>query len=667
MMVSSYRVGIAMVSIALTVHVASTTLFTIEDDLLYLNRQVRMRQWNDSAAPLSLNTSTWNVALEGHEIGKFQTDVHFNFVGNPEMQLLRNAMKVSDDNMFVTSFVLEAVYEATALASDVITPDRWSVAAAVNATMGLRDRNLAADVPIFGFWPQRQMPSTYGPVVWQQWPINLAGFSEIIAGDGSLWQSLSDLLGIGSFWTKYGAQIVEYFHGLTVLFQIPSDADDSSVVMALSRAILESADAYPEAAALWSTANLNMSKAFELYDHFSYCIASNVEDKNIIDPRTYFWARPYLNNITDKEACIVVTWMQNASETMRIVTNRSAGVPIPINVNNLDPTVGANSIYAMSTSLLYNHSEWFVFSERRRKLYLQTADFVAYAVRTQQDQRRPDLELLYYPPVYNIIWFAARHVRMLNDHIALKGALPFAEMEQVRVLLTRALRDGGLGYVADTAKAGEEGCGYANSSCWDGFLGEADTDAQGNSTPHYEDRYTNTAVVALAIMDMYSVRNGTRLIWVVDVPVLAKTLVSTAVTYLRASLRNSTTKFDNAFFSGSGKYWEQYPFWYPANVRFNYRNNASVNCSGNLDDLGNEYYTTLYGASGKISDDEFAAMTKAGCYGVKAPTWFSGYNANLHVKKNQYGIEPAWPYWSSPVLSYALAMQVLAKYRSLTS
>jgi hypothetical protein len=60
-------------------------------------------------------------------------------------------------------------------------------------------------------------------------------------------------------------------------------------------------------------------------------------------------------------------------------------------------------------------------------------------------------------------------------------------------------------------------------------------------------------------------------------------------------------------------------------------------------------------------------MTKAGCYGVQAPTWFSGYNANLHVKKNQYGIEPAWPYWSSPVLSYALAMQVLAKYRSLTS
>jgi hypothetical protein len=42
------------------------------------------------------------------------------------------------------------------------------------------------------------------------------------------------------------------------------------------------------------------------------------------------------------------------------------------------------------------------------QVYLDTADYMSYIIKTDAVAARPDIALLYYPPVFNFYLFAAR-------------------------------------------------------------------------------------------------------------------------------------------------------------------------------------------------------------------------------------------------------------------
>ena len=593
------------------------------------------------------------------------------------MQLLRS-VGIEDDNMFVTSFVLEAIFESLLYANDVVTADDTSATMAVEAILGLKDKNLPDDVPVFGFWPQRLIEGNIpGRYYWGQWPINLAGASQQGIEWDEVLEAIMDALGMHNEWEKFGPALAHFLAGLDIMFQIPSDSDDTSVVLALGRFMPLMRTLLPGATTTWSRAGYEAEKAFREILKYSYCPASGVPDKSTIDPRTYMWSHKYFNNQTNPLQCFVTTWIQNSSFSVSVSMNRTVGPQMPLMVNNVDPTVCSNALYAMSTHLVSGaDTTWFTGSIEMRWLYLSTANFVNYALGTQPQQSRPDLEMLYYPPVYNLGLFVARHVHMLESWLASRNAttFPFQEMDQVYTELKSALRSGAMTYITDHVNKSCWGnCdeSLANQSCWDGFLGNGDTDSKGERTPHYEDRFFSTGVVLNTLLDTWTVSDlsakPATLRWLADTPTASKLLAAQASSYLHHALHFSNTSFENAFFSGSAKYWEQYPFWYPANTRVDVRTNATLDCDAmSVVELQDNFYYYFMGASGIMSSAEFERLAARGCCNVSAPTWFSGYNGwrefGPHHPRPPLN---AWPFWSAPVMSKALALQGLAKMRLL--
>lgn len=640
-----------------------------DQDIATLHWWIRAEQWNDTIP------CDFPAFQMGHEKGKFRNAVHFNYVGGEAEQLIR-AFGLEDNNMFVTSFVLEALFEGMLLAPDVAPPNDLSISDAVNAIFSLKDKNLPADVPVFGFWPQLLINSSNPnlPPSWEQWPINLAGgAAEGRSMDLWLKQVFTDL-GLLNLWDDFGPQLAQWLFGIEILMQIPSDSDDTAVVLALQHFFNRVKHLVPNAYGMWNSSGYVPSKAFNEILAYSYCPASPELDRNLIDPRTYFWSHEYFNNVTDPKACFVATWLQNISFATKVALNQSSGPQMPLNVNNVDPTVCSNAVYSISTALLHgteDASSWFTAD--MKSLYLNTADFVHFALSTQPWQRRPDLETLYYPPVYNLVYFAARHARMLETYLAEHNAttFPFPEIDVVYHALRLALEGGGMTYINMKVNSScwAEGEFPGNSDvCWDGFLGHADTNALNQSTPHYQDRFFSTAMTLNGLIDAWTYQNGNTSVWLPSTPANVTALVSGAAMYLHHALSRNDTSFDNAFFSGSGKYWEQYPFWYPQNVLYDVRTNQSVDCANiTLDYLGDNYYYWIGGVSGAINDTEFATLAGIGCAGISAPWWFSGYNGEFayHHPDGPHG--HAWPFWSAPVMSHALALQGFAKARVLLS
>lgn len=633
-------------------------------------------QWNDSV-PVNL---PWQA---GHDKGKFQTDIHFNFAGNTTLQLLRS-VGVPDNNMFVSSFVLESVLEALLFSSDLVEPMDDRVQLVMEAIVELKDKNRSPREPIFGFWPQvwtnGSTPNMSGS--FEQWPINLAGGAQNAVNILEWVRTMLIDVNERSLWESFGPMLIGEMEGVQQMMEIPSDADDTSVILALQRFAPVLCRTLPKSCATWKTARYDFGLAFETIRKHSYCpYDSNADEgKRLIDPRTYYWMHEYLqaksNSTETSTKCFVATWLQNLSTSIDVMMGNISAPTMPLNVNNVDPTVCSNALYAMSAHLLYDDSnatsEWF--NQEMRALYLSTADLVAYALGRQMNETRPDLEMLYYPPKYNLNFFAARHLRMLETYLIENEvkAFPYHEMEVVRSKLSVALRGGeGLAFLTNSHRSQECMHGGSNSTtmrCWDGFLGHADTDDNGTATPHYEDRFFSTAVAANALLDAFTTipnsSSSTVLVWLPGTPLDVVSLVTGAAEYLIAASSEPSTSYLNSFFSGSFKYWEQKPFWYPANKRYNMLDGSQVNCSNiTMAEVDMNFPFYVFGVEGVMPTTEFDRLVREGCAKIPTPTWFTGYNGEHAYPNGNEG--KGWPFWSSVALSKSFALRALSKYRSL--
>lgn len=622
-----------------------------------LQADVYSAQWNDSMPyvfPIGF----------GHDQGRFQNNIHINLNGPPPMTKARRDVATPDNNMFVTTFVMDSLYTVddlffsspSAVSPGPVQPlSDGSMASALQSCLSNHDHYHPSSAPIFGFWPQKLIATMEG-FVWKQWSINLAG----PARDGKfvidVLRIMFDMIGLGPLYNKIVGQLETLFDKMLFRFSIPADADDTSTLLALTRQVYLQRQRSPWAWATWSDSGFDINEAFSIYGKYAYCPASSDPLANSIDPRSYFWARPFLNSLSDPEACVVTTWFESFDYIAGIWNGTLTGPLIPFNVNNIDPTVGANSLYAMSSMLLLNHSAWF--NGTARKLYVTTAKFVAWALSNQPTQQRADLEMLYYPPVVNLVYFVARHVHMLNSYVVAGNPLPFSEMIEARNLLTKALRIGGMQWLQGNA---HNNCDSPNGpsakeACWEGFLGQGDKNANNQSTPHADDRFFTTAVALNALLDTWSVRtpNASHAFsWMQTTPAEAKLLAAGAVRYLFRAAQNESTVYENGFFSGSVKGFADLPFFVPPNTIINMSNGETFTCATyNSSDIGD---ATYFAVRGQMSDAAFNAVLRNGCAGNPMITNFTGYNDP----------KAAFPYWSSVPLSKAFGMMALAKVANM--
>ena len=67
-------------------------------------------------------------------------------------------------------------------------------------------------------------------------------------------------------------------------------------------------------------------------------------NSDIIDPRTFFFARNFVQEAraNNQKLSLITTWIQNIDEQRELFKKK---VSMPFNLNNVDVTVAANSVY----------------------------------------------------------------------------------------------------------------------------------------------------------------------------------------------------------------------------------------------------------------------------------------------------------------------------------
>ena len=576
----------------------------------------------------------------GFQKGLYPSGIHLNFAGSPARRLLRNRVLVPDNNMFVTAFVNLALMEAYS-ARTVYVPQE-SVVQALQAVLRHRDRNTAADLPRFGFWNQASKDG-----VWEQGPENLNAM--LRTADHVLRNTIEVAKAVRLTRVVPELERLKFLPDwLPAAFQIPADADDTALALANGAWLrMYGRRDFPDALELWEQQHFNISSAMAQFVKYSYCPLSGPppgsrdEGASWIDPRTYYWARGFLSGLQQGD-CLIGTWLQSVAESRAHL--KGSGPHIPFNVNNLDPTVQANALFAITLLVLEDPTARGWFRAPLQRLYITSVRFVAWCLGTGSFLRRPDLSLVYYPARYNVFWFTARVLQVLDAH---PHPLPYPVLREARGLLSKALRGNATAYLLRT-RAGD--CRAAAVSCWDDFLGKADTDARGRPQPGHEDRYFTTAVALEALLGTWTLRDasphGLRRAWLPDTPPAVRSAVAGAVDWVLRHYR--TAPAHNCFYSGSVKGNNgTLPFYYPANVRERPRDGAPVNCSGPAPTAD-----MLFAVRGLIPEAQYEALLSGSCFGHHVPRAFEGFDRVV------------FPFWSAPVLTKAVALSALSKYLS---
>ena len=234
-----------------------------------------------------------------------------------------------------------------------------------------------------------------------------------------------------------------------------------------------------------------------------------------------------------------------------------------------------------------------------------------------------------------------------------------AALASIRDSLTSALRGQGTATMLGQAQHAPSGTPTptAGQVWWDEFLGDADTDAQGNPAPLHEDRLFTTAMALNALMASWTTQSADSgaLAWASTPSSQLLQTISGGCAFLDAELvRSGPGAFapSNAFFSGSVKGRTTLPFNYPTNS-WRFVNGSTVpwqQVSWDMigDDLGVSF-------SGVVAESDYQTMLANNPLGVQAPTVFKGYNVDGQ----------GMVFWNSPVLTYAAGMLALAQCAAL--
>ncbi|XP_019646980.1 PREDICTED: uncharacterized protein LOC109487423 [Branchiostoma belcheri] len=570
--------------------------------------------------------------------GLYSSEVKVNFHGPPEVSLLRD-MGLYDNNAFATLWIVTCLLEShtygTAPAPD---PGRLQLAVdAVNTFHG----QTAMD-----FWPQVYNQTTG---VWVQSPENLLYVAQLTDNDIP-WNTIKKVLldlGLDDLWNAV-VSMQNRMKNMEAAYRIPPDFDDSFLNLGLGAQLLQLKDSFPLAYRSWASNNTDLQSLQNHLKSYAYRPLSGDNNADTIDPRTYYYMRPFLEKAAREgdEITLVTTWIQNLAES-REMFMAGKGVLMPYNLNNVDVTVAANTLAGITEALLaglVNPEKWFDHDVQR--IYLNTTAMISWAVTSEAIFTRPDLVMTYYPSLYNFLWYSSRTLFLLQSNQDRLQHYPDC-VRDVQQILTTTFRDHVTPRLLNSAQTdGGQG------SFFDDFLGDGDTDIFGRPKIHGEDRIFSTAQAVNTLLATWTVFNRTsqRLSWINETPADVKTLVSQAVSWLEKNTLSGRYKPYNAFFSGSTKGMSSVPLWFPANF-LQYVNGTALSPTADLaDDV--EF---IVGVSGVIDPDEYQKMVVQPHFGFVTPTKFDGFNAPDIV----------FPFWSSEPYTYATVMLALAQYDNI--
>ncbi|XP_067659668.1 uncharacterized protein [Haliotis asinina] len=571
--------------------------------------------------------------------GLYGSDVKLNFHGPPDMAMVRQDMKLFDNNMFVTSWVTSCLLEAFKYGATQ-APSSEQLQMALSAVNKFRNRNTPHTNSLMVFWPQVYNDSVR---TFQSTPQNLISMYKLmerlpLSGLEKLlkWFGLSNL--------EHIIEDIMNMEGIFLnAFRIPPDFDDTFVNLGLGALLTDLKSSFPNEQAQWSLDNANLSSIFDALKHYAYRPFSNESRVNTIDPRTYFYLRKFLEKAgsSGQDVALVSTWIQDIDETRYMYAR---GDVMPFNINNVDVTVSANTIYGITSAILTGLLHPKILDDVDvQKIYLNTTSMLIYEINSNMTDRR-DLALTYYPSLFEFYWFVARTAFLINTKIR-TGPLPHQLLYQVGADLTSVLRG------AMTQAILVAGRSQGDTMYFDDFLGDGDTTKDNKTVINGEDRIFTTTMATNALIHTWAVFDETqrKLFWSKETPTSVRATVEKSVSWLVHNVLTGQYKPWNAFFSGSGKGHESMPFWYPVN-RMEYLNGTKIS-----DDKHFPSSPFISGFQGVVSEDRYLEMCQQEHFGQKTPMTFSGYNAG----------QGYFPFWTSDSYTYASTVLAISQYNNI--
>ncbi|XP_019646956.1 PREDICTED: uncharacterized protein LOC109487404 [Branchiostoma belcheri] len=576
---------------------------------------------------------------QARQKGLYSSMIRLNVHGPPEVSVLRD-MGLYDNNAFATLWIVTCLLESHTYGT-APAPDPGRLQLAVDAVNTFHSKNLPGQSAM-DFWPQVYNESGG---VWVQSPENLLQVMQLGENDFP-WNTIKKVLlglGLDKLW-KDVADMHEVLKDTEHAYRIPPDFDDSFLNLGLGAQLLQLKDSFPLAYRSWASNNTDLQSLQNHLKSYAYRPLSRDNNADTIDPRTYYYMRPFLEKAAREgdEIALVTTWLQNLAE-LRVMVEK--GVLMPYNLNNVDVTVAANTLAGITEALLaglVNQEKWFDHDVQR--IYLNTTAMISWAVTSEAIFTRPDLVMTYYPSLYNFLWYSSRTLFLLQSNQDRLQHYPDC-VRDVQQILTTTFRD----HVTPKLLARAQ-TDRGQETFFDDFLGDGDKDIFGRPKIHGEDRIFSTAQVVNTLLATWTTFNRTskKLVWIEETPADVKTLVSEAVSWLEKNTLSGRYKPYNAFFSGSTKGLSSVPFLYPANF-VQYLNGSAVPPAANVS------FDVIAGVTGVIDPDEYQKMVEQPHFGYATPTKFDGFN----------GPENFFPFWSSEPYTYATVMLALAQYDNI--
>ena len=249
--------------------------------------------------------------------GLFESDIRVNFAGNPLNQELRDStlFSVFDNDMFSTGWIITAILEADLYGKGAPSFDAGRLQLELDTLNDYKnkdDLNLNQTL-VRTFWPQT-LNATSGE--WFQEPINIRNvvniaqnllndvpFAEIEKVLKKL--NLTKLLDLIKQLDNPGV-----FSLLLDAFCIPPDFDDTYLNLGIGATLSQVADKYPKAYGSWLSGNSDVDGLIKLTTRYAYRPFDSDLNRNTIDPRTYFYARNFIQEAFDNQASLglITTW-----------------------------------------------------------------------------------------------------------------------------------------------------------------------------------------------------------------------------------------------------------------------------------------------------------------------------------------------------------------------
>jgi hypothetical protein len=602
------------------------------------------------------------------KLGLFRSDIRVNLFGNKILQEVRHGQltAIFDNDMFSTGWIVTTLLEASLYGkgAPLFDSERLELAmTAIGAYHNRNENNFEKSI-IRTFWPQ-VYNETYN--IWQQQPINIRHITQNL--DKIPWIKIADFfrfIKLDSIADKV-ALIAEVDNDALNAFCIPPDFDDTYLNLGLGATLSKLKNQYPKVYNSWLSNNTEINRLAEVTSKYAYRPFDLDIDKNVIDTRTYFWSREFIYEAQSagQPLALITTWIQNIGEQKVLKDER---VSMPFNINNVDVTVCANSIYGITSGSIFNTNDFgtlFLNTPDLQHIYLNSTKLIGWAIQ-RNFSSRPDLAQVYYPSLYNFLWYSSRTLFLIeNEYKKFEYMIQTNDVSEIEHL--KRLRD--LSDILQEAKYYLQ-VAFENEATDDlfkklirvddnnvyfrDFLGLNDTNIFGKPESNNDDALFSTAQAINIIINTWTYQkpDTKALTWKDNATQKVKDLLKSAINWLKSNIFNSDLKAANAFFSGSVKGLSSLPFWYPANYNVFLSNGTSFDPNKiSQSDLGN----TVIGVQGVMTEDEFQKQLKEKHFNVTTPIDFVGYN----VKENVF------PFWSSEPYTYACAMLAFAQYNNL--